>query len=374
MNEQEILYSIALTRVSGITLAELRELYRYFGSATAIMENRSNLNDASTEMSPRLTRVLSNMSDHLRRAEVELKWDTDNRIEPLTITNPRYPQRLLECPDAPTVLYYRGNADLNKQRIISVIGTRHCTSYGEDIIRRFMQDMRHLCPDVLVMSGLAYGIDINAHRESLRNGIPTIGVLAHGLDQIYPRTHRDTAIEMLKNGGLLTEYMSYTPGAKGNFVQRNRIVAGMADASILVESASKGGGLITMGIARDYHRETFAFPGPVNAEYSKGCNNIIRDNEAALITSAEDFVKAMGWNTDEQLAKAKRDGIERHMFPDLTEDEQKVVTLLQDNNDLQINVIAVKSGLAINKLTSVLFGLEMKGILKMRAGGCYHLL
>lgn len=374
MNEQETLNCMALTKLSYFSLVGLHELYERLGSATEIMENHRNIRDLLPDASPRLVDAFSDISDAMHRAEAEYIWAQDNNIQVISINDSLYPQRQKECPDGPLVLYYKGNADLNKQKVVSVIGTRHCTVYGQDLIRNFMRDMRQYCPEVLVVSGLAYGVDIHAHREALANGYPTVAVLAHGLDQLYPSSHRNTAIEMLGNGGLLTEYTSQTPGAKGNFIQRNRIVAGMADATILVESAVKGGGMVTIGIARDYNRDTFAFPGAVNMEYSQGCNKLIRDNEAALITSAEDFVKAMGWLDDVELSKAKKQGIELQIFQDITEDERKVVDILQKVNNLQINILTVQSGIPINKLTTLLFSLEMKGIIKTMAGGCYHLI
>ena len=197
-----------------------------------------------------------------------------------------------------------------------------------------------------------------------------MGVLAHGLDQIYPPRHRDTAVEMVKNGGLLTEYMSQTEALPNNFRQRNRIVAGMSDATILVESAVKGGGLITCRIAQEYGRDVFAFPGNVGQPYSEGCNLMIRNNTAALITSAEEFVEAMGWQTMTDRPEV----IERQLFPDLTEEERRVVMLLQDTNDLQLNLISVKTNISIGQLTALLFSLEMKGVVRPMAGGTYHLL
>jgi len=227
---------------------------------------------------------------------------------------------------------------------------------------------------MLIVSGLAYGVDINAHRESLANGYPTVGVLAHGLDTIYPYHHRDTAAEMLNHGGLLTEFMTQTNSDKPNFVRRNRIVAGMADSLILVESAAKGGGLITAEIAQSYDRAVFAFPGNVNAEFSKGCNNLIRDNGAGLISNADDFVRAMGWQDESQRQQALADGIERNLFPDLSPEEQRIVNLLQETNDLQLNILSVKTSIPIGQLTALLFQLEMKGVVKPLAGGMYHLL
>jgi DNA processing protein len=227
---------------------------------------------------------------------------------------------------------------------------------------------------VLIVSGLAYGMDICAHQEAMNNGYETVGVLAHGLDEIYPTSHREAAKQMLKKGGLLTEYMSETRSDKLNFVKRNRIVAGMCDATILVESAAHGGGLITTSIAMDYDRSVFAFPGPVGAPYSEGCNNLIRDNGASLITSAEDFVKAMGWQSDAKLRQAQAAGIERSMFPDLSDDEQKIARILDEFGDFQLNQLSVKSDIPIGQLTALLFQMEMKGVVRAMAGGSYHLL
>jgi len=272
------------------------------------------------------------------------------------------------------VLFYMGTADLNQRRVINIVGTRHCTPYGADLVRRFVADLKGQCPEVLIVSGLAYGVDICAHRHALQNGFETVGVLAHGLDEIYPPRHRETAREMLKKGGLLTEYMSETNADKVNFVRRNRIVAGMSDSTILVESAAKGGGLITTSIAQDYNRAVFAFPGAVGAPYSEGCNNLIRDNGAQLITSAADFVAAMGWQADAQLHQAKRQGIERECFPDLTAHEQAVVAALAKAGDLQLNQLSAIVNIAIGQLAAILFQLEMKGVVRSLAGGTYHLL
>ena len=227
---------------------------------------------------------------------------------------------------------------------------------------------------MLIVSGLAYGADINAHLQALHNGFCTIGVLAHGLDTLYPQAHRDTALRMVNQGGLLTEYMSETKIDRINFISRNRIVAGLADATIVVESASRGGSLITARIAQDYGREVFAFPGRVNDRYSEGCNNLIRNNGATLITSAENFVDAMGWQTDALLAKAQAQGIERELFPDLTPSQQIVVDVLRGNGDLQLNTLLVKTGLPISSLNQILFELEMSGVVRPLAGGTYHLI
>ena len=371
---QELFYAMALTRLTNFNFQQALEMYRAAGSAQKIYEHRMDIGEIVRDCSPRLVEALKDWNEPMKRAELELKYMQEHSIRGLTPSDDDYPQRLRECTDAPIVLYYKGNADLNQAKIVCIVGTRQMTTYGQDLIRCFIRDLRQLCPQVLIVSGLAYGVDIHAHREALANGYPTVGVLAHGLDQIYPYRHKETAAQMLSHGGLLTEFMTQTNADKPNFVRRNRIVAGMTDAAVIIESAAKGGSLITAEIAQSYSRSVFAFPGHVFAEFSKGCNNLIRDNGAALITCADDFVKAMGWQDEARLQQALSDGIERNLFPDLTEPERQIVSLLQQTNDLQLNIISVKTSLPIGQLTALLFQLEMKGVIKPLAGGMYHLL
>ncbi len=373
-DQQEILNTIVLTRLNYFSLAGMLELYRKVGSATTILENKNHIKDILPDASPKLIEALANTDEARKRAEVEMEYDQRYGIQPLCMNDDRYPQRLKECDDAPLVLFYQGNANLNQQRVINIVGTRHCTPYGEDLIRRFITDLKQLSPRVLIVSGLAYGVDINAHRQALANGYETVAVLAHGLDDLYPSRHRETAQRMTGQGGLLTEFLTQTNADKINFVRRNRIVAGMSDACILIESAAKGGGLITTDISQAYGREVFAFPGRIGAPYSEGCNNLIRKNGAGLITCAADFVKDMGWQDDTTLMRAKQKGIERSLFPTLSAEEQAVVNVLSRNNDLQINILSVQANIAIGRLTALLFQLEMKGIIKTLAGGMYHLL
>ena len=369
MTSDEIYYSIALTRMTGFNLTMARQLYHALGCSQAVYEHRNDIGDVVPDVTPRLRESMKYWDDALHRAAAEMEFIQKGHIKVLCLNDDDYPQRLRECPDAPLVLYYKGMASLNQRRVLNMVGTRHCTSYGQDLVRRFIADMKQRCPDVLIVSGLAYGIDICAHRNALEQGFETVGVLAHGLDQIYPPRHRETAVAMVRQGGLLTEYMSQTEALPNNFRQRNRIVAGISDATILVESAYKGGGLITCRIAQEYGREVFAFPGAVGQPYSEGCNKMIRNNTAALITSADDFLEAMGWQSQQQAAV-----VERQLFPDLTADEQRVCQLLQQTNDLQLNLISVKTNIPIGQLTALLFSLEMKGVVKPMAGGTYHLL
>lgn len=366
----EILYTMALTRMTGFNAAMALQLYQTLGGGKEVYEHRQDIGEVVPESTPQLREAMKYWDDALKRAEAEIAFMQAKGIRALTLHDADYPQRLCECPDAPVVLYYKGTANLNQQYVIDIVGTRHCTAYGQDLIRRFISDLHQLLPQVLIVSGLAYGIDICAHRNAMDNGYETVGVLAHGLDQIYPYAHRDYAAKMLSQGGLLTEYMTQTEALPNNFRQRNRIVAGISDATILVESAIKGGGLITCRIAQEYGRDVFAFPGVVGAKASEGCNHLIRNNTAALITSAQDFLESMGW-----LSIAKRpQSVERQLFPNLTPEEQQIVALLQQSNDLQLNIISVKTNIPIGQLTALLFSLEMKGVVRPLAGGTYHLL
>lgn len=366
----EILYTMALTRMTGFNAAMALQLYQTLGGGKEVYEHRQDIGEVVPESTPQLREAMKYWDDALKRAEAEIAFMQAKGIRALTLHDADYPQRLCECPDAPVVLYYKGTANLNQQYVIDIVGTRHCTTYGQDLIRCFISDLRQLLPQVLIVSGLAYGIDICAHRNAMDNGYETVGVLAHGLDQIYPYAHRDYAAKMLSQGGLLTEYMTQTEALPNNFRQRNRIVAGISDATILVESAIKGGGLITCRIAQEYGRDVFAFPGVVGAKASEGCNHLIRNNTAALITSAQDFLESMGW-----LSIAKRpQSVERQLFPNLTPEELQIVALLQQSNDLQLNIISVKTNIPIGQLTALLFSLEMKGVVRPLAGGTYHLL
>ena len=371
---QEIINAIAVSKMGFYKLSEMLEILQKLGSAAAIIEHRNNIKDVLPDTSDKLIETLKNADRFLIQAEQEFIWAQNNGVEVLCWNDERYPQRLKECVDAPLTLFYKGSANLNKQRIISIVGKRKCTHYGQDLIKHLIMELQRLCPDVLIVSGLAYGVDINAHRMALDYHFETVGVLAHGLDYLYPHAHKETALQMLSHGGLLTEYCTNTKADKMNFVRRNRIVAGMCDACILVESALKGGGLITAGIAKDYSRDVFAFPGAVGAPYSEGCNALIAQNGAALITSANDLVVNMNWENISLLNKAKEKGIERELFPTLNADEQKVVDILKKHNNLQINMLLAQTDLSIGKLSAVLFELEMKGIVRAMAGGSYHLL
>ena len=369
--EEEQIYSIALTMVPGIGHIGAKHLIDGMGNAVDVFRLRKEIPERIPEVSQRVIEALD-CPQAVLRAEQEYEFIRKNRISCLSFHDEAYPSRLRECEDAPVVLFFKGNADLNSLHILNMVGTRNATDYGTQICASFLRDLKALCPDVLVVSGLAYGIDIHAHREALANELPTVGVLAHGLDRIYPHVHRKTAVDMLEKGGLLTEFLSGTNPDRHNFISRNRIVAGRCDATIVFESAEKGGSLITAELAEGYHRDCFAFPGRMSDEYSKGCNRLIRDNKASLLLSAEDFVQAMGWNIPMTLSE--KVSVQRSLFIELSEEEQKIVAILEKLGNLQINSLVVEADIPVNKMTALLFELEMKGVIRVLAGGMYQLL
>lgn len=371
VSEEEQLYSIALTMIPGVGHIGAKRLVDGMGSTADVFRLRNELPDRLPGVSRRIVEALD-APRAIERAREELAFVQKKQIRCLTLADEAYPSRLRECEDAPVVLFFRGNADLNALRIVSVVGTRRTTDYGLQTCATFLRELKELCPDVLVVSGLAYGIDIQAHREALANSLPTVGVLAHGLDRIYPSVHRKTAVEMLAQGGLLTEFLSGTMPDRYNFISRNRIVAGMSDAVVVVESAEKGGSLITAGLAGSYNRDCFAFPGRAGDTSSRGCNLLIRENKASLLLSAEDLVTDMGWM--EKTAPANGECVQRSLFLNLSDEEQLVVRLLEQQGDLQINTLVVAANIPVHRMNAILFELEMKGVVRVLAGGVYQLL
>ena len=374
MNTQEIVSSIALTKLNGLSLLNARTLLDSLGSASEVFAHRKDIVGVIPDASKRLVAAFDHTDEALRLAEEEMKFVEQKRLRVLTLNDVDYPQRLRECEDAPLVLYYCGSANLNSQRVISIVGTRKCSEYGREVCNNFIADLKRYYPDTLIVSGLAYGIDVCAHRAALDNDMSTIGVLAHGLDTIYPSMHRQTAADMVhRQGGLLTEYGVHTTPEKGNFVRRNRIVAGMCDACIVVESSERGGSLITAELAMEYNRDVFAFPGRVYDEYSRGCNNLIRRQQATLLTCAADLLDAMGW--DNPLKKdSKRKVVQQELFPDLTDEERALVNTLKDVDDKHINQIAIDANIPYSRASMILFDLEMKGIVKALGGARYKII
>lgn len=360
---------LALTHVQGLEAALYRNIIEAAGDATTIFENLSSLGDILPGASPRLIKALSDPKA-FERAQKEMEFTLAHNIDIICYNDKSYPYRLRECNDAPIVLYSKGNMNLNAKHTVSVIGTRRATEYGKEVCERFVKELSQIIPDTLVISGLAYGIDVCAHKAAMANSLPTVGVLAHGLDRIYPQAHRNIAKAMLDNGGLLTEFMSETESLPAYFVRRNRIVAGAADATVVIESAEKGGSLITASIAHSYSRDCFAYPGRVTDENSKGCNDLISRNRAALITSAEDFVAAMNWKPTR--SRKKNIPEQMQLFTELSPEEETIMQqLIKEPDGIQINRLVVETNIPINRLTPLLFELEMKEMVKALAGGRY---
>ncbi len=368
-NINEQLSILALTKVHGLKVATLSQMLSVVGSASELFANLHDIHNIFPGINPTIVASLSSRTI-FDDAQREMEFISSKGIKIHCIGDDSYPYRLRECCDAPLVVYTLGNIDLNPRHVVSVVGTRHATEYGKDICTAFVTDLARCLPDTLVVSGLAYGIDVCAHRAAVASGLPTVGVLAHGLDRIYPNAHRNIAKEMLANGGLLTEFMSGTDSLPAYFVQRNRIVAGMADATIVVESAASGGSLITASLAQGYGRDCFAFPGRVNDKYSIGCNELVGKNRAALVTSAQDFIDAMNWTP----IRRKNRQAEPELFPQLSDEENKIVEILKTNNDgLQVNQMVIELNIPVNRLMPLLFQLEMKNIVRSVAGGLYRL-
>lgn len=363
-----ILEKIALTKIKGIGPKLSRTLLAYNGSVEEIF--RSSKKQLLTI--PNIGEYIANnivSKSYLKDAEEEYNFIQKHSIDIIWIEDNNYPKRLKNCEDAPILLYYKGSASLNPSRVISVVGTRNATSYGKRICEDFIQNLKDY--DVQIVSGLAYGIDSLAHRNALKHDIPTIGVLGHGLDRIYPAAHRELASRMLESGGLLTEFPSGTNPDRQNFPMRNRIIAGLADITVVIEAAQKGGALITAEIANTYNRDVCAFPGAIDQEYSAGCNYLIKTNRAHLIRHADDLAYLMNWDKEE-LQPAPRQLL---LIPqDMSKDEKKVYDFIQEQEQTTIDEIALHCDWPQSKLAIVLLEMEMKNILLSLPGKTYKLI
>jgi DNA processing protein len=369
MYNQDLIYRIALPSVEGIGSIRAKHLLRIFGNATAIFKEKEHLAALVPDLPERVIKEIQR-PEILHRAEREAAFLERHKIIPLFITDNAYPQRLNAYADSPVMLYLKGNVDLNAERIISVVGTRNATPYGKMMTEKLTWEIADKHPETLIVSGLAYGIDVCAHKAALKNSLPTVGVLAHGMDRIYPAVHRDVAVEMLSRGGLLTDFVSETTPERQNFVKRNRIVAGISDCTIVVESAERGGALITMRMADGYGKKVFAVPGRVTDVYSAGCNASIQSRCAISIGCAEDLFREMNWNESFERKQA----IPHILFPDLTPEEQAVRKVLAEKEDIQLDTLCIELDMLAHQLFPLLLAMEMKGLLSHLPGGRYQAL
>lgn len=367
MNDNKLLYRIGLTFIKGVGRILGRNLVNIIGDEENIFKEKNRSLSKIPGIGFQIIKEIKN-PDVLKRAEKEIAFVSKNNIQTLFFTDVEYPSRLKECIDGPILLYYKGNANLNAKKIISMVGTRQASSYGKDFCDNFANDISNKYPGTLIVSGLAYGIDIQSHRAALKNGLNTIAVLAHGLDRIYPYEHRKTAAEIIQKGGLLTEYPSETQPDRFNFVTRNSIIAGMGDAVVVVESAAKGGSLITAEVAGAYDKDVFAVPGRISDPGFKGCLNLIKNHKATLLESLSDLEDCLGWNNK---SGNKETAVQQQLFfPELTDEQNSIMSVLT-NEETHINRLAITTNIPIHQLSFILLELEFKNLVKPLPGGIY---
>jgi len=365
--DNELMYKIALTKVPNIGNVHAKSLMQFFKEPAQIFKaSKSHL-----EKLEGIGSIRANSIKAFKDFDVcikEIDFIQKHGIESLFFTDEKYPKRLTNCYDSPVMLYYKGSSNLNASKIISIVGTRNNSEYGKQICEKFISDLK--LKDVLIVSGLAYGIDTIAHRTALNNNIETIGVLAHGLDRIYPSANKQLAKEMIFRGGLITEFISGTNPDKQNFPNRNRITAGICDALIVIETSKKGGSLITAEIANDYNKDVFAFPGKATDIKSEGCNKLIQLNKAHLITHANDLLEMMQWNEIKSNVKK----ITPQLFYHLNEEELEILEFFKQKIDWQIDELCMLSKMNNSKIAVVLLSLEMNGIILSLPGKIYRYL
>jgi DNA processing protein len=360
-----VFHQVALTLVPGIGNVLGRSLVCDLGGAEEVFKAKRRELTRIHGIGGRTAEAILRCSTFYR-AEEELRFMERNKVSLFFFTDPLYPSRLKQCYDAPLLLYFKGTADLNSQRILSVVGTRSATVYGKELVNNLIDELKGF--GVFVISGLAHGIDSRVHRACLTHGVTTAGVLGHGLDRIYPSQHRNIAEKMLENGGWISEFPSGTNPDRENFPKRNRIIAGMADATVVVEAGKKGGALITADLANSYDRDVYAYPGNVGNEYSAGCNMLIKTNRAHLVTGAEDISFMLGWNVAGKAAP-----VQVNLPLDLSTDELTLVGLLRETDERSIDELQILSGFTPPKLNAALLGLEIKALIRVLPGKSYRL-
>lgn len=368
MHEQEIIYQIALTMVPQIGAVHARALIEHFGSAENVFNAKRSSIEKTEGIGFHRARKIKAFAS-FQRAEAEIKFLTKYNIQPLYIGHNDYPKRLLNCYDPPTIIYYKGNTGLNAARMVSIVGTRMNTDYGKQMTEQIIRDLA--AANVTVVSGLAFGIDAIAHRTALRYQLPTIGVVGHGLDTVYPPQHNSLAKEMIRQGGLISEFMSNTKPDKHNFPTRNRIVAGMSDATIVIETSTKGGSMISAELANGYSRDVFAVPGRTTDTMSAGTNFLIRSNKAILLTKASEIIELLGWDDGRKEIKVQA---QRSLFIELNVEEKLIVELLEKKGKLAIDEINMMSGLSSSLIASSMLNLEMNGIIGSLPGKIFQII
>jgi DNA processing protein len=363
-----LIYKIALSLFNGIGSVNARRLVAYMGSLDAVfVSSKKQFKEIPGIGSALLNIVVNNRDEVLRKAEAEIKFVEKHNLKTFFYLDKNYPRRLAQCIDSPVMMYMKGDVNLDSSRIISVVGTRKATEYGRERTQELISGLAAQGVNALVVSGLAFGIDVNAHKAAIKSGLPTLGVVGHGLDKMYPAEHAKIAREIInENGGLLSDFPSNHRIDPGNFLRRNRIIAGLADCTIVVESAAKGGALVTADIANSYNRDVFAYPGRTTDEFSAGCNAMIKNNKAALIESSSDLIAFMGW-------EAQREPVQQPLLIELDEEETLIVSALKQNEVSTTDFISREVNLPVQKINSLLLNLDFKGAVKSLPGNRFKL-
>lgn len=367
MKEDELLYVLALQKTKSIGDIIAKKLITTLGSAAAVYQekpqNIKKLNGIGTI-------TLANLKDKnpLKQAEKEIEFIIKNNIKTFYFLDDDYPIKLKYCIDGPILYFQKGNTTFENRKIISIVGTRNMTSYGRDCCEQIIADLKIYNP--IIVSGFAYGVDICAHRSAIKNGLETVAILAQGFGSLYPKSHKKHEKELLENGSFITEFWFYDEPLREHFLQRNRIIAGLSEATIVIESAEKGGSLVTADIADSYNRDVFAVPGRTSDKYSKGCNQLIKQNKAIMLNATADLITELSWEKSSIQSKI----IQPKLFEELSEVEQLIVNFLQLNGKFQLDLISINNKLTIQQTASVLFNLEMKGIIKALPGKMFEVI
>lgn len=365
MNSTELLHILALLKIEGVGDIVAKKLINHCGSAENVFKATGKTLKTIDGIGDSLVKKLKDKTV-FDKAERELDFIEKEKINCLFYKNEQYPERLKHCIDGPIVLFASGNFNFENRKMISIVGTREITSYGTSFCKKLIEDLAVFNP--IIVSGFAYGVDIVAHQAAIDNNLQTIGVLAHGLNQIYPKTHKKYVTKMEENGGFLTEFWSNSNPEKENFVRRNRIVAGMSEATIVIESAEKGGSLITATMANDYNRDVFAVPGRTTDKFSQGCNTLIKTQNANVMTSAADLVYVLGWELGTKEVKP----VQKQLFVELDCDEQKVYDYLLKNGKQLLDIIALECEFPIFRISTLLLNMELKGVIRPLPGKLFE--
>lgn len=365
MNTEELLYLIALKKTPNVGDITAKKLIAHFGSAKEIFSQRKSVLQKVNGIGDKMLRNLLD-NNNLREAEAELLFAEKNNVKIYTFTDEDYPYLLKQCVDSPILFYQKGNINLKDKRILSIVGTRNLTPYGSAFCEKLVEELSSL--NVVIISGFAYGVDITAHKAAMKNNLQTVGCLAHGLNMVYPSAHQKYCEAMEENGGFITDFGFQCKFDRKNFLSRNRIIAGLSEATVVIESGAKGGSLVTADIAFSYNREVFAVPGRTTDVYSTGCNDLIRSEKARILLSSSDILFHLNWDTP--VAKP----VQQSLFVELSADEEKIYSFLKEKGKELLDIIALECQLPVYQVSNLLFQLEMKGVIRPLPGKYFEII